>query len=110
MRYDQTSESTSFFKVYEDQWNWVQLEMDDSGNAYIATTSDTYGYVVMKFDAAQLSSTETPTSTSTSTTGTQTETGGFFELTDLQVVSSVIVGVAIFDAVLIIYLKRKVAG
>jgi len=107
---NQTADLISFIKLLDGHWWGTQFEMDESGNAYIASTSLTYGLTVMKFDAAQLSSTETPTSTSTSTTGTQTGNGGSFELTDLQVISSVIVGVALFDAVLIVYLKRKAAG
>jgi len=104
MSHNLTTESTSIYKVSENQSSLTDFEMDAIGNAFIAFTSETYGYTVMKFDSSQL---KPSTSTSTSISGTQTVTNGFFELMDWQIVGLVIAGVVIFDIILILYFKRK---
>ncbi|MFW9975839.1 MAG: hypothetical protein ACFFDQ_11260 [Candidatus Thorarchaeota archaeon] len=104
--YNLETESTSIHKVLEHHLSRVLFEMDDFGNAYIASTSNLYGYFVMKYDSSQLNPS---TSTSTPTTRTQTVTYGFYNLMDWQVVSLVIIGVAIFDTIVILYFKRKAA-
>lgn len=115
MGLNQNAELTSFIKLLEGQWYNAQFEMDDSGNAYIATTSATQSYAsityeltVMKFDAEQIMS--TLTSTSTSTAVTTTGTTGFAELTTSQMIAVAFVAVVIIDMVLIVLLKQKWSG
>jgi hypothetical protein len=115
IKFDPTTESTSSYKVidFDDvsfldlKWNWVSFAMDDIGNAYISSNSETFGYFVMKFDSSQLSSTET--STSTSITATTSGTNGFAELTTSLIVPVAFIAVVIIDAVLIVVLKQKLS-
>ena len=90
IKFNPTTESSSIHKVMDFdsisfldlRWNWVSFAMDDSGNAYIASNSETFGYLVMKFDSSQLASSETLTVTSTTVTTTGTD--GFAELSNVQ--------------------------
>ncbi len=108
MSYNVTSESTSIYKVFDEQWCWVQLEMGPYGNAYLALFSDTYGYTVMRFDSNQILPSTTPIASSSTTSLTPT-TFPAVELTDLQAIFAVAFGVAAFDLILILYLKRRVS-
>ena len=106
--YNVTSESTSIYKVFDGQLCWVQLEMDRYGNAYLALLSDTDGYTVMKFDSTQILPSTTPITSSSTTSPTPT-TFPVVGLTDLQAILTVAFGVAAFDIILILYLKRRVS-
>ncbi len=83
----------------------VQFETDDTGLVYIAAVSAAGNLSIFIFDTNDF----VPFSTSSSTTNTQNATIGNFEMTDLQLIGTIFVGVVIFDTALILYLKRKVA-
>jgi len=109
---NQNAELISFIKLLDGEWFNALIEIDDSGNAYIAATSYTQSFVsmtheltVMKFDAEQILS--TPTTTTTSTTATTTGTTGFTELTYSQMIAVAFIAVVIIDLFLIVLLKQR---
>ncbi|MHA2078291.1 MAG: hypothetical protein ACW99X_11905 [Candidatus Thorarchaeota archaeon] len=116
IKYNPMTELTSIHKVidFEDvsfldlKWNWISFSMDSSGNAYLASNSESFGYIVMKFDSSQLTSTET--SSSTSTTATTTGPNGFTEPIDSTMIALAFAAVVIIDAVLILVLKERWSG
>jgi hypothetical protein len=101
---NQTTESAAIYKILEHQWSWVCFELDDSGNAFIATTLEEYGYIVMKFSAEQIPTPTVPTSTSASTT---TGTNGVTDVADSTMMALSFAAVVIIDAVLILVLKER---
>jgi hypothetical protein len=102
-----TLELTQTIKLLNGSWWYVQIDMDDSGNAYIAATSETYGLTVMRFDSEQIAS--SPSTTSTTATATTTTTGinGYAEMINSQAISIALIGVVIVDIALLAYLKHK---
>ncbi|MFW9794007.1 MAG: hypothetical protein ACFFEE_06890 [Candidatus Thorarchaeota archaeon] len=94
------TELTHFRLILEGVWSDVLLDMDSIGNVYIASDTESYGLTVMRFDSTQLAS------SSSTTTGSI----GNGEMIDYQAVAITIIGVVVFDTVLILYMKRRVSN
>jgi hypothetical protein len=102
------SGSASTAKLLNATWSNVRMKWVDDSKIYVAGYVADQGVSVAIFNTTQLSlaqssgttSTETTTSTSTQTTG---------RILGPEVVMAVAAGVIVFDVILIIFLKKKVA-
>jgi len=101
----QTTELTSCKLLLNGSWRNVRFDMDDSDNVYLAADSRTYGLTVMSFDSAQLALAPDLATTVISAP----VTFSYDDLLDVRIVGITAVGVALFDVIFIIYLKRRVA-
>ena len=102
----QTTELSSCKLLLNGSWRYVQFDMDDSGNVYLAANSRTYGLTVMKFDSVQLASAPNLASTVISAP----VTFSYDDALDIRFVGIAVLGVALFDVIFIVYLKRRVAS
>ena len=91
--------------ILEGEWSYVQFEMNEAGDVYLACSTESTQLSVMRFDSADLTS-WLPTITTTTTTSTTANQN----MIDFQAVAIAIIGVVGFNVVLIVYLKRKYHG
>ncbi|MFW9813256.1 MAG: hypothetical protein ACFFF9_12420 [Candidatus Thorarchaeota archaeon] len=100
-----TTELTSTTLLLNGTWHNVLLDMDDTGNVYLAATSRTYGLTVMRFDSSQLASGPSSASDVISPPIDLSSDG----MIDVQIVTLTLIGVTFIDVTFIVYLKRRVA-
>ena len=85
--------------------SYARFKLDDTGLAYIAGVTTTGNLTVLVFDTSDF----VPVSTSTTTTTTTTSNGVpfGFQLSDAQLVGSVLVAVVVLNIAVILFLKKK---
>jgi hypothetical protein len=101
-----TTELTSCKLLLNGTWQHVQLDIDVSDNIYLAATSSTHGLTVMKFDSSQLAS-ALSFDTNVISPPLILSNGG---MNDVQLIAMTLIGVTVFDVVLILYLKKRMAN